>query len=179
MSYTYNRFFSTTVYGSFQNKKLTDPTGTTTISDASASFDGDIIVNNNKKLTISSIIYQGYEISSNYVTNAILDGILTNFLNKAYADSLYASISSLSSYLTTSSASSTYQPILTSSSDITTRNITGNDVTFNSIYGANINILGSLNASTGSVTGNNFYVTSPGTASLYISTKSSYTNNVK
>ena len=63
MSYTYNRFLSTSVYGTFNNKALTDPTGTTTILQPSASFDGNVTINNNKSLTTNSIVYNGNELS--------------------------------------------------------------------------------------------------------------------
>ena len=103
---------------------------------------------------ISSTVF-GYlsGLTSNVQTqiNNISTSLGSTYLTIANAMATYQTISGMSSYLTTASASSLYQTILTSASNITINNLTGNVLTANSVCGVSNTVMGYLSTATSDV----------------------------
>jgi hypothetical protein len=138
-SYSYNRFKSTTVFGNFYNSDLSG----STIADAI--FDRNLTVKGNTKCSnyiassdlptpSESLIPSGYSTfysnagipyfsynNGTTITTIVLASVsqLSSYLTTALASSTYQTIANMSNYLTTALASSTYQTIANMSNYLT------------------------------------------------------------
>ena len=139
-SYSYNRFKSTTVFGNFYNSDLSG----STIADAI--FDRNVTVKGNTKCSnyiassdlptpSESLIPSGYSTfysnagipyfsynNGTTITTIVLASVsqLSSYLTTALASSTYQTIANMSNYLTISSAASIYQTIANMSNYLTT-----------------------------------------------------------
>ena len=79
VTYTYNRFKGTTVYGTFQNSSRTDITDA-----ANAIFDGHVTITGDLSCN-GNVVF-----NSNLPTSTITPTLSTNLITKAYADATYS-----------------------------------------------------------------------------------------
>jgi hypothetical protein len=102
MSYNYNRFKATKIFGNFQNSDQLDSSNNI-VQQANATFDKDITLKGNIKDVSNNLIYQKINEMTNYVLNSSLTSTLTNYvLNSSLTSTLtnYVLNSSLTSTLT-------------------------------------------------------------------------------
>ena len=168
---------------------LNSPTFTGTVSGITAAMVGLGNVNNTSDLnkpistavqsaltTYQALITSASNISVNNISiGGSLSGTGVNTLLSPYALvtalSSYQLVSGMSNYLTTSSAASTYQPLITTSTDLATRNITVNGT----LSGSGVNSLLAPYDLTSSLTSNNILTS---TSTLLGSSLTIYTASV-
>ena len=97
-TYTYNRFKSTTIFGAFNNKDMTDGT-----ANANAIFDRDVTVSGNLNVSGTTSFNSSFPTSTLPTTTTIT---ANSIINKGMMDTLYTNTASLSSYVTNASLTS-------------------------------------------------------------------------
>ena len=130
---TYNKWKSTTVYGNFSVRDLTNSAGTSVVEVALVDLSGNFLSRGestfSKAVTCNGTISNNKHLSTKEYVDSAISGLslvyqtisgMSSYLTSATASSTYATIASLGSYLTSATAASTYQTISGMSSYLTT-----------------------------------------------------------
>ena len=121
---TYNKWKSTTVYGNFSVRDLTNSAGTSVVEVALVDLSGNFLSRGestfSKAVTCNGTISNNKHLSTKEYVDSAISGLslvyqtisgMSSYLTSATASSTYATIASLGSYLTSATAGTTYQTI--------------------------------------------------------------------